>query len=338
MAQVITFPREFERHFFRDLDYTFVIIWFIIFVIANSLVYYAQSIPVRQLTMEEVQKFNAAIYRIKKEKKPVERVVETQGGAEIPTEVEPEEEVVEEAPKEVTIEQKKAQRAAKKAARDVQRKAKMEKIASRIKILGGPTARRSGGRRSDASARAAVGLAASGGSADLKGALVVTSASDAAKVKKLRGGAALTEDIGDLDIGDLRGFLENPDNLSAMLKEASIKLTRRAITARGKGTKTRQRSQKAISDIILTNKNQVQYCYYMFKRRDSNLTGQVMVEFTIAPNGSIKRVKFRSSEWGGSPLGKDVEKCITNIIKQWHFEPIKKAEGNVTAGATYIFE
>ena len=66
--------------------------------------------------------------------------------------------------------------------------------------------------------------------------------------------------------------------------------------------------------------------------------GQVQVEFTINPGGEVVRVRFRRSDWGRNPLQREVEKCIINIIQQWRFESIEEGEGNVTAGATFIFE
>ncbi|NQU06162.1 MAG: AgmX/PglI C-terminal domain-containing protein [Calditrichaeota bacterium] len=336
----MTFPKELERHFWRDADFTFLIIWFLTFAIINGTVGYMQTRPVRELTAEEIQKFNQAIFRIKVEQKKVEVVAdESSSGV---ADVSGEEEVAEEATEVVqaSAEEKRAVRESKKAARAAKAASRREAIANRIKILGGPTARSRSSRRGGASARAAVGLSGgSGGGVDLKNALAIVGGADAAaKVKSARGGGAASGDIGDISLGDLRGFLSNPDNLSAMLNEAPLKLNKRAITSRGKGSKKRQRSQKAITNVVTANKNAVQYCYWTYKRRDSNLKGQIVVEFTIAPAGEIKRVRFRKSDWGRNPLQKDVEKCIKNIIMQWRFDPIAESDGDVTAGATFIFE
>ncbi len=315
-------------------------IWFLTFAILNSLVLYLQTLPVRELTEEDIQKFNQAIFRVKVVKKAPEKVaaVEASGSSVAEAEAVEEEATVEVAP--LSVEEKKALRTAAKVARAEKAAAARQAIANRIKILAGPTAKSRGSRRGRASARAAVGLSeGGGGGVDLKGALAIVGGADAAgKVKAARGGGAVTGDIGDISLSDLRGFLANPDNLSAMLSEASIKLNRRAITARGKGSKKRQRSQTAISEIVMSNKNAVQYVYWTYKRRDSNLKGQVVVEFTIAPAGNVTRVRFRKSDWGRSPLKRDIERSIQNIIMQWRFDPIDEADGNVTAGATFIFE
>ncbi|MCF7810174.1 AgmX/PglI C-terminal domain-containing protein [bacterium] len=344
MAQVMTFPKELERRFWRDADFTFLIIWFLTFLVINSTVYYLQTKPLVPLSAEQVEKFNQAIFRIQVEKKVVETVAEESSTGASNVTTGDETEVAEEATDEVvqvSAEDRRAQRESAKAARAAVAEARKQAIANRIKILGGPTARsRRSSRRSGAAAGAAVGLSdGGGGGVDLKGALAIVGGADAAaKVKSARGGGAATGDIGDISLGDLRGFLSNPDNLSAMLNEAPLKLNKRSVTSRGKGSKKKQRSQAAIGNIVSSNKNAVQYCYWTYKRRDSNLKGQVVIEFTIAPAGDVTRVRFRKSDWGRNPLQKDVENCIKNIIMQWRFDPIAESDGDVTAGATFIFE
>ena len=69
MAQVMTFPRELERNFFRDLDYTFAAIWLAAFMIFNGMAFYMQSLPVKELSAEEVLKFTQAIYRVRVEQR-----------------------------------------------------------------------------------------------------------------------------------------------------------------------------------------------------------------------------------------------------------------------------
>jgi len=338
MAQVMTFPRELERNLLRDQDYGFLIIWFITFILLNSLTYYAQTFPVKELTAEDVKKFTEAIYRVRVQREPqVAEVAEVRGSAETAEEVAA---AVEEAPAELSAEERRAVREADRASRAAKAEARRQAIAERLKVLAGPTTRGTAGRRSGTSAREAVGLSGGGSvSGDLKGALaIVDDAATGNKVKKLRGGGAISEGIGDLSLDDLRGFLADPKNLESMLNEAPIKLSRKAITTRGKGSRTQQRSQQAISEVVLANKNQVQYCYWTYKRRDSSLRGQVQVEFTINPGGDVTRVRYRSSEWGRNPLQREIEKCIINIIQQWRFDAIEEADGDVTAGATFIFE
>ncbi len=344
MAQAMTFPKEFERNLFRDMDRFFAGVSFITFVICVSFTGYMQSLPVKPLTAEDVLAFNQAIYRtqIKQQTAPVAQASDAGSQVSSADETAEEEALDEEAPaRELTQADKDAARAQARAARQARAQAKIAAIAARLKTLTGPTARGRGSRRSGATTRRAVRLTGgSGGSGDIKDALaLVGDAGGVARVKQLRGGGAISEDIGDFDISDLRGFLSDPSNLDAMLREAKIKLSKKSITARGGlGTKRKQRSPGVVSQKIQQNKNQVVYCYWTYKRRDSSLKGQVMIEFTIAPNGNVTAVNFRKSKWGGNPLRKDVERCIKNVIMQWRFAPIDKKDGDVKFTTTFMLQ
>lgn len=345
MAQVMTFPKEFERNLLRDMDRFYAGVSLITFVICISFTWYMQSLPVKPLTAEDVLAFNQAIYRtqIRQQVAPVPQASDV-GSQVASTDEVAESEVPEEeeAPaREITQAERDAARSQARAARQARAQAKIAAIAARLKTLTGPTARSRGGRRSGATARRAVRLTSGGGgSGDIKDALaLVGDVGGVARVKQLQGSGAISADIGDFDISDLRGFLSDPSNLDAMLNEAKIKLSKKSITARGGlGTKRKQRSPGVVSQKIQQNKNQVVYCYWTYKRRDSSLKGQVTIEFTIAPNGSVIAVNFKKSKWGGNPLRKDVERCIKNVIMQWKFAPIDKKDGDVRFTTTFMFQ
>lgn len=338
----MTFPREYERHFFRDLDKDFFFIWLVSFMVFSGLTYYMSGKPLKPISAEDIKRYNEVIYRVKATPpRTVEKAVET-GAAEAVVEEEPEkvEEVVEEKP--VTEVAKKEAREEKRAARrDKQelRRQKIREAAKRMKILAGPTSR--GGRRAaggGAAAREALGLTAGGmeGYDVKKMAGMVGEAGKAETVKKMRGGGAISEEVGEIDIDELRALAS--EDLDLMLKEASVTLNRQAITAKGRGSKSAKRSQTIITDMVVKNQNQVTYCYVIMKRRDSSLKGYVVTEFTINPAGEVIRVRFRQSDWGGNKLGEEVERCMKNIIMTWRFDPIGENEGNVTGVASYGFE
>ena len=341
MEQAIVFPKEFERNFLRDLDRSFVSIWVLVFLIFNSTVFYMQSLPVKELTAEQVEKFTSAIYRVPLAKKPERDVVRNSGSTipqEIPVDVP--DKVLPDKDKTLTVDDHRKARDKRRAERLAKAEAKRKAIADRFKFLVTPTVKGNRHNRSDVSATAMVGLQAGkmdGLKLDKSVVVIATDASAIEIIKKARQGKIITEDISDITIADMDAFLAGSD-LNEMLSEATLKLSPVAISTSTKKTSSSGRSQAAISQIILANKNQVHYCYWSFKRRDSSLKGRIVVEITIAPIGEVIRVRFRSSNWERNPLRKDVEKCITNIIKQWRFEPIDNSEGNVTARATFIFE
>ncbi len=367
MAQVMAFPREFEKNFWRDLDREFAGIVLGTALFALICVLWGASQPVRVITLEEAKKYTETIYRVKAAA-PAQKVVQKTEAKQI---------VQSEAPKEDERQAKREARrqelesssgggggggggavvggraektASARAERAERQEARRAGISERVKILGGPTAK--GGRRRGgaAAARDVIGLSGTdqgvgGGSAslDIKQLTgMIGEAGTAEKVKKLRSGGVVGAGVGEgpggggINISELKAM--SSSDIDLMLNEAPIQLSRSAITAKGSGTKAKQRSQSAISDIVLQNKNQVQYCYWTLKRKDSGLKGKVVVEFTIATSGEVIRVRFRESNWGGNALGADCENCINNVISSWRFDKIGDSEGNVTAGATYIFE
>lgn len=341
MSQIITFPKEFNYSIFRSLDKSTATITLLCYVLGFVFLGYMQTIPPKDLSDEQIARFQEVIYRVKPAEIPK---VDRKTGGEATAKVE---ETVEEKP--IVTEEKPQTEVAKADAREAarsQRQARQDQkmnrarqAAERVAVLAAPTAR--GGRRSAggaSEAAAALGLAAGGTrDVDISGvAGLVGDVETADKVKSLRGVGVISEGVGEIDISVLKTM--SGDDLKLMFEEAPLQVSKEAITARGRASSARERSQAAISELVIQNQNQVQYCYWTLKRRDSSLRGRVVVEFVIEASGSISRVRFRSSEWGGNPLGKEVEKCIENVIGSWKFEPIANDAGSVTAGATYIFQ
>ncbi len=358
----MTFPREFEKNFWRDLDREFAGIVFGTALFALISVLWGASQPVKVITLEEAKKYTETIYRVKAAAPAPKVAQKTETKAIVQSEApkEDERQTKREARREElqskssggggAVVGAKAERTANaRAERAERQEARRAGISERVKILGGPTAK--GGRRRGgaAAAREAIGLSGTdqgvgGGSAalDIKQLTgMIGEAGTAEKVKKLRSSGVVGAGVGEgegggIAISELKAM--SSSDIDLMLNEAPIQVSRNAITAKGSGTKAKQRSQSAISDIVMQNKNQVQYCYWTLKRKDSSLKGKVVVEFTIAPSGEVVRVRFRESNWGGNASGADCEKCIENVITSWRFDSIGDSEGNVTAGATYIFE
>ena len=372
MAQSMTFPREFEKNFWRDLDREFAGIVFGTALFAIISVLWGASQPVKVITLEEAKKYTETIYRVKAATPPPKVVQKAESKPIVQSEAPQldERQAKREARRQEletgggggggsaggggggggVIGGRAERTASARAERAERQEARRAGISERVKILGGPTAK--GGRRRGgaAAAREVIGLSGTdqgvgGGSAalDIKQLTgMIGEAGTADKVKKLRSSGVVGAGVGEgpggggINISELKAM--SSSDIDLMLNEAPIQVSRNAITAKGSGTKAKQRSQSAISDIVMQNKNQVQYCYWTLKRKDSSLKGKVVVEFTIAPSGEVVRVRFRESNWGGNSAGSACEKCIENVISSWRFDSIGESEGNVTAGATYIFE
>ncbi|MDP8239763.1 MAG: AgmX/PglI C-terminal domain-containing protein [Candidatus Hatepunaea meridiana] len=134
----------------------------------------------------------------------------------------------------------------------------------------------------------------------------------------------------------VEGGVDVTANATFKFEPGSVRTGMKIALSETKSDKTR--SQKAISQVVLANKNTVQYCYWTYKKEDTNLKGKLSVEFTINSRGEVTAVKFSKSDWNDNPLQPKVEKCIKNVIMNWCFDPIDAEAGDVTAGASFIFE
>ena len=90
MAQVLTFPKELEFHLIGDADKNFFLTWLVLFIVGFSLSYLGGQREPVLMKVEDIQKYQAVIYRVKAEPpKPVEKVVEEVAGADAVEEEEP---------------------------------------------------------------------------------------------------------------------------------------------------------------------------------------------------------------------------------------------------------
>lgn len=350
MAQVMTFPKEFERHIFRDFDRYFSLIWWITIIVFYSLAFYLQGLPPKEMSEEDIIKFQNVIYRIKPTPVVKEREKPADPSAGTEEKKEPEE-IIEEKEPEVTTEEKAVTEVAKVEKRQkqkVDRQAKQERKRAKAAQLRKKTVLASatavGGRRRAGGADAAaqkIGIK----SGSLKGSDVkkatgfVSGAQAQETMKKLEHKGAVIADAGDdIQIASFEDMTAADQEL--MFEEAPLQLNENAITSTSRrGSKSAKRNRSAISTVVLKNENQIRYCFWIYKKRDSSLHGRVVVEFTIDYSGKVSRVKIkrRQTDWGGNKLGEEVERCIINTISGWHFDPIDRKEGSFQAGTTYIF-
>jgi hypothetical protein len=341
MAQVMTFPSELKNHFFRDADLSFLIIWAATFLMINSTVFYLQSLPLRPITESEIADYTKAIFRVRFEKNiksTIEPDVSGQTTDQKIVEIEDENQAIE-VKKDLSIAEKRTNRESKKAERTALADEKRRQIARKILITTGPTVKNSGITRSGESLMTASGMVGSGVSdIDLKNTLAfVTDANTSERVKSARDDGMVSGDIGDISLSEMKNFIKNKTKLLEVLNESSLEMPEKVFISKGKGKHSSAR-REGISRVVNANKNQVQYCYWTFKRKDPNLKGQVIIKFTINASGVVTRVWFENSQWGGNPYRKSVEKAIQNVIMQWKFETSDPTEGDITAGATFIFE
>lgn len=88
----------------------------------------------------------------------------------------------------------------------------------------------------------------------------------------------------------------------------------------------KKRSEDEIERVFQQNKGGIFNLYHRALRKNPSLAGQVVVELTIAPNGSVSGVKILSSELGDESL----ERKLVLKIKKFKFKSANYAEITVT--------
>jgi TonB family protein len=133
-------------------------------------------------------------------------------------------------------------------------------------------------------------------------------------------------------IDDLVSRLET-GRAGSVSRKGALKIDNTSEVA-GQGKRSSLRSSEAIREVLLRHVPAVKYCYERRLRENPGLAGKIVVQITVAPDGSVSDAAVVSSTVGDS----EVEQCILSRIRQWKdFEPIGPDEGTVTFKQTYAF-
>ncbi len=139
------------------------------------------------------------------------------------------------------------------------------------------------------------------------------------------GGSGGTASIGDLankaEVGQVGG------GTGEKIKTASIsgKITGIVPEVDGK------MDQAKINAIIKSKQKALQDCYERELRKNPNLSGKIVVRFTINENGKVSDVRIESDSMGNP----GVSDCILSRIRRWIFP--KPDEGSVTVSVPFVF-
>jgi TonB family protein len=145
-----------------------------------------------------------------------------------------------------------------------------------------------------------------------------------------RGGGRAT---GSADVADLIQGIGSVGS-SSIGRKGTIKLAVQSGQVRGRGSKSANRSQDAISKVINSHNDAIEACYKAEQRLNPNLQGDVTIEFTISYNGRVVNPRIQNS----TLRNRNVEQCILKKLRLWRFSPIDRNEGDVTVrGVKYIF-
>ncbi|MCX7945296.1 MAG: TonB family protein [Deltaproteobacteria bacterium] len=89
--------------------------------------------------------------------------------------------------------------------------------------------------------------------------------------------------------------------------------------------------QAKINAIIKSKQKALQDCYERELRKNPNLSGKIVVRFTIGEDGKVTDVRIESDSMGSA----EVADCLISRIRRWIFP--KPDEGSVTVSVPFVF-
>lgn len=86
-----------------------------------------------------------------------------------------------------------------------------------------------------------------------------------------------------------------------------------------------------VKRIVRAHINEVRYCYKLGLEKHPNLKGRIVVNYTIASDGTVKSAKLASSTLTES----ETPACIVKAMKRWKY-PKPRGGGEVTVGYPFV--
>lgn len=339
--RIVSFPKEFERGLFGDLDIRFyvilisslVLVYTAVIILAN--VEYTDQEVADMLKQKYIQKIYDAEFEIP-ETEEEEALVEEEGGGQ-------EEQKQEDTRAKQNVRQEAAgtsaadrrEQARRAAASRAAARSRMEQQVAGTGVLAELSAGGSGG--SGDAVYDVLGESGNSGLGNLDevlsgvGGLQSASSSNRRSSLGERGGGG--NRAGRAGIDDLISGGIGPSGSVSINRDASFAIKGVEGSVSGKGTKSTARSQDAIGRIVLKHSDAIEACYKKESRINPNLKGSLTAQFTITPDGRVAQTRIVES----TLRNRNVETCVERRIRAWRFDRIDKSEGNVTARYKWIF-
>jgi len=170
-----------------------------------------------------------------------------------------------------------------------------------------------------------------------------TAGSEAVKIASASDllGSSATQSSGGIQTDTLNRNLKTSElaqrqttNVQSKIDTSNDKLARASTTQKSKSTSrsSGKRSADEIERVFQKNKNGIFNIYNRALRKNPLLSGQVVVELTIDPNGKVIRVDILSSELGDEAL----ERKLVLKIKRFKFSKANVAEITVTYPIEFV--
>lgn len=340
--RIVSFPKEFERGLFGDLDIRFylilisslVVVYSVVIILAN-LEYTDQEVA-DLLKQKYIQRIYDAEFEIQ-ETEDENAVVEESGGAEEKQEEKQDERAKQNVREEAagTSAAERRDQARRAAARRASDRSRMEQQVAGTGVLAELSAGGSGG--SGDAVYDVLGESGNTGLGNLDevlsgvGGLQSASSSNRRSSLGERGGGG--NRAGRAGIDDLISGGVGPSGSVSINRDASFAIKGVEGSVSGKGTKSSARSQDAIGRVVLKHSDAIEACYKKESRINPNLKGSLTAQFTISPDGRVARTRIVES----TLRNRNVENCVERRIRSWRFDRIGASEGNVTARYKWIF-
>ncbi len=131
---------------------------------------------------------------------------------------------------------------------------------------------------------------------------------------------------GDGEYGDIVGDSGIEETVSSVsLKRAGDISFDDPSAIEGEGVGSAFRSPEAIRKAIMSQMEGVRYCFNQSLKKDSNISGKIVLVFTILAKGRVDKPRITSSTLGRPEL----ENCVLEAVKQWRFQMISGGDVDV---------
>ncbi|GAB4174042.1 MAG: hypothetical protein Kow00108_08940 [Calditrichia bacterium] len=341
------FPKEFERNFLDRLDFRFWSIFAIIFVFAYSTMFYLSSLDY-SLSEEEIAKIREAyikkIYEVElvTTQEVDVNVDEGTGSALVTEEAQPKTEEGKEVAEQMSevrqesAAERRERRLRQARARSARKEAKVREVSGKG-VLGVLTAGGGGGVGSALEDVFAGGAGGTGGVGDIDEVIqdvggIAVASSSGETTRRVKGGGRGGSAAAGATIDE---FVEGTGVSGgvSLSRQGKISLSGPARVT-GRARRAANRNADVITRVINAHSGAIEHCYSRELKVNPNLKGEVVVEFTISPDGHVTRARVLSSTLNNSR----VERCIINNVRRWRdFPKIDKSMGDVTIRQKYIF-
>ena len=119
----------------------------------------------------------------------------------------------------------------------------------------------------------------------------------------------------------------------AITRRGDVALSDKPQEIKGDAKQDSKRTYEAIGRVINSKRARLVYVFEKYLKKEPNLSGKLIIKFTILPNGSIVNVTVVSSTINNS----DFQKTVCRYVRRWKFPVIPDEQGEVTVTYPFVF-